>query len=87
MILGTAVLISTTTLVGGVGADSASVSITDPDGTAVATDEAMSDDGDGDFSFIYQSTAGEDPGTYKADVDAVAGINHGVERIRFEMED
>ena len=87
MILGTAAIIRTTTLVGGAGADSASITITDPDGTAMETDEAMSDDGDGDFSFIYQSTAGEEDGTYKADVKAVAGTNFGVERIRFEMED
>lgn len=87
MILGTAVLISTTTLVGAAGADSASVTVKDPDGAAVATDEAMTDDGDGDFSYIYQSTAGEDPGTYSADVKAVSGTNYGVERIRFEMED
>ena len=87
MILGTAILISTTTVVGGAGADSATVTVTDPDGTAVASAASMTDDGSGDFSYIYQSTAGEDPGAYKADIKAKSGAYYGVARIRFDLED
>ncbi len=85
MVLGTAVLISTITVA---AATSATITIRNPDGSAAMTaGTAMTDDSGGLFSFIYQSTAGDPHGTYKADVIAASGVNFGVERVRFQLED
>ncbi len=85
MILGAAVKISTTTVA---AATSATIAIRNPDGSAAMTaGTAMTDDSGGLFSFIYQSTAGDPHGTYKADVTAALGGFFDVERVRFQLED
>ena len=84
MILGTAVKISTTTVA---AATSATITVRKPSGAIALTAASMTDDGSGLFSYIYQSTAGDDHGTYKADIKAALGANFGVTRIRFQLED
>ncbi len=56
MTLGTAVKITTTTVV---AATSATITIRTPDGTAGTSAAVMTDDSGGVFSYIYQSTAGD----------------------------
>ena len=64
MNLGTVVKItSTITVADGSDPDSAKVTITNPSGTAVVNAADMTSDGNGVFSYIYQS-----------DVDGVSGV-------------
>ena len=84
MVLGAAVKISTTTVA---AATSATITVRSPHGTAGTSNAAMTDDSGGLFSYVYQSTAGEDAGTYKADVTAALGGFFDVERVRFQLED
>ncbi len=84
MILGTAVVIRTATVV---AATSATITISKPSGAQALSATSMTDDSSGLFSYIFQTTAGDDAGTYKADVKAASGSNFGVDRIRFRLED
>lgn len=85
MILGTTVEISSTTVVDGSGADSATITITDPDGTEVVTDAAMTDAGSGVFTYLYQSSGSGTAGNYTATITAVSGAYEAVSRITFAL--
>ena len=84
MILGAAVKISTTTVA---AATSATITINKPSGAQALSATSMTDDSGGLFSYVYQTTAGDDHGTYYADVKAALGAYFDVERIRFQLED
>ena len=84
MILGTAVKISTTTVA---AATSATITVRLPNGSAGTSNASMTDDSGGAFSYIYQSTAGDAAGLYKADVKAATGSNFAVDRVSFQLED
>lgn len=85
MTLGTTVKVSSTTLVDGAGADSATITIYNPAGTAVVTAQAMTDDGGGAFSYLYQSSAAGVPGNYQAYITATSGGYNAVSVIRFAL--
>ena len=85
MILGTAVEITSTTVVDGGSADSASIVITDPDDTTVVTSTAMTDEGGGVFTYVYQSSTSGEAGTYTARVSAVSGVYTAISEIQFQL--
>jgi len=87
MILGTAVKIAIKTVVDGSGTvNTAVVTVTDPDGTELLTEQAMDNDGDGEFSYVWQSPADGDPGYYRADTKASTGSYDSLARTKFELE-
>jgi hypothetical protein len=86
MTFGTTVKISTTTLVNGSGADSATIDITDPAGTLLVDGAAMTDAGSGEFTYAFASPADGEPGHYNAKVTALSGVYPGITHIRFQLE-
>jgi len=86
MLLGTAVKIETTITVSGDGSvDSATIDINDPDGDSKVDGTAMTDDGDGVYSYLYQSATDDQSGTYEAIIEAVSGAYTGRARIYFTL--
>ncbi len=87
MLLGSAIKITDTMTVDDSGSvDSASIIITDPDGTVVVASTAMTDDGSNVFSYKYASVAGGDTGYHTANIKALSGANVGLGRIAFRLE-
>jgi hypothetical protein len=86
MTLGTTVEISSTTLVNGAGADSATITITDPEGDTLVDEAAMTDEGSGVFSYLFASPAAGSQGWYNAKVTALSGVYPGVSNVQFELE-
>lgn len=85
MILGTTVKISSTTDVDGSGADSATITIVDPDGTTEVDGEAMTDAGSGVFTYLYQSAVSDVAGTYTATITAVSSTYNAVSKVTFVL--
>jgi len=88
MILGTTVRIEDTVSVSGGGStSSATIVISDPNGTEVLGSTAMTDEGSGVWSYVWQSSAGTMVGAYTANISMLAGAYEAKTRIKFVMED
>ncbi len=87
MLIGTDVYLkSKVTIIDGSQPDSVTIDIYDPKGSKIVDNEAASDEGNGVFSYIFQSSVNGLKGWYSAVFNAKKGSNKGVSDIEFELE-
>ena len=84
-VLGTAVKI--TVLISVATATTALITIKDPTNTAKVTDGAMTQDGDGVYSYTWQSATTDEDGFYEVTIKITSGGYTSVKQDSFETVD
>ena len=84
-VLGTAIKI--TILINVATATSAVITIKDPADTAKVTDGSMTKEGDGFYSYTWQSATTDEDGIYEVTVKVTSGGYTSVKQASFETQD
>jgi hypothetical protein len=85
--LGTTINITCTPVIPGGGApDSVKITIKDGGGTARITDTAMTNNGDGTYTYLFKSLTSYTSGVFKATITALSGDYPGVSEVNFTLE-
>ena len=83
MRLGTCLKITDTT---NIAADSATITIKDPNGSVVVNEHAMTQESSTVYSYIYQSQATDTEGRYVVQLSAVSGAYTARRQAEFELQ-